>query len=111
MRIYKTSFSSIDNALTTTSDTEFVDLICDNDTWLEDVGILEDIRNTLTEQEWEVFALVHGIDTGCDCTIEDAAHELHIPRAQASSQYESAKNKVRDLLISYKTAAGRPVSF
>lgn len=104
MRIYKTSFSSIDNALTTTSDTEFVDLICDNDTWLEDVGILEDIRNTLTEQEWEVFALVHGIDTGCDCTIEDAAHELHIPRAQASSQYESAKNKVRDLLISYELA-------
>jgi len=86
MRIYKTSFSSIDNALTTTSDTEFVDLICDNDTWLEDVGILEDIRNTLTEQEWEVFELVHGINTGCDCTIEDAAHELHIPRAQASSQ-------------------------
>ena len=102
MRIYKTSFSSIDNALTTTSDTEFVDLIEDDDTWKDDVEILEDIHNLLTEQEWQIFSLVHGIETGSECTVDEVARELHIPHIQAKAQYESAKEKIRGLLVSYE---------
>ena len=102
MRIYKTSFSSIDNALTTTSDTEFVDLIEDDDTWKDDVEILEDIHNLLTEQEWQIFSLVHGIETGSECTVDEVARELHIPHIQAKAQYKSAKEKIRGLLVSYE---------
>jgi len=102
MRVYKTSFTSIDNVLTNNSDTEFVDLIEDGDTWKDDVEILEDIHNLLTEQEWQIFSLVHGIETGSECSVDDAARKLHIPRTQAKSQYESAKEKIRGLLVSYE---------
>lgn len=104
MRVYKTSFTSIDNVLTDNSDTEFVDLIEDDDTWKNDIEILEDIYNLLTEQEWQIFSLVHGIETGSECSVDDAARELHIPHTQAKAQYESAKEKIRGLLVSYEFA-------
>jgi len=99
MRIYKTSFSSLDNTLGDDSDTEFVDLVTNDNTTLEDVDLLEDIQHILTEQEWQVFTLVHGIDTECEHTLDEVAQELHIPRAQASNQYESAKSKVLQFLM------------
>lgn len=104
MRVYKTSFTSIDNVLTDNSDTEFVDLIEDGDTWKDDIEILEDIHNLLTEQEWQIFSLVHGIETGSECTVDEVARELHIPHIQAKAQYESAKEKIRGLLVSYEFA-------